>query len=259
MLKFFKMITSLPILTFHSIDEHASVISFPPGLFRRGLTILHSRGYRSLSLIKAGEILNNGEHFPDKSFVITFDDGYKSVYEEAFPVLKSCDMTATIFITTGERTLGKFGERLPSLQGRPMLSWGEIKEMGHEGIDFGAHTLTHPDLTDLNFERVKAEIHNSKSVLEDAINTAVSCFAHPYGRTTPQIQEFIKQHFTLACSTKLGFLNKRSDLYALERIDTYYLRTEKLFDLMVSRFFPLYIRLRSIPRQLRRTFWRGDR
>jgi peptidoglycan/xylan/chitin deacetylase (PgdA/CDA1 family) len=248
------MVTSLPVLTFHALDERSSVISFSPQVFQHGISKLHGKGYKTLGLTEALGFLHRRTPFPDRSFVITFDDGYQSVYQEAFPVLQRYGMTATVFITTGRRKTIEAGERLSSLQGRFMLSWHEIREMHRSGIAFGAHTVTHPDLTRLSFNDAKAEICRSKAILEDALGASVLSFAYPYGRFNSETRSIVQQHFGCACSDKLGHTSKASDVYALERVDAYYLRTDRLFNLMFARLFPWYIRALSIRRRIRRAF-----
>lgn len=247
------MVPLLPILTFHALDDQSSVISFPPHLFRLGLMKLHENGYRTIRLLDAVNCLRTKKSFPEQSFVITFDDGYQSVYEKAFPVLQDFGMSATVFLTVGEGRRGKPEERLPSLEDRSMLNWCEIQEMKRWDIEFGAHTLTHPDLTRLPLDRVRAEICDSKTMIEDALNAPVLCFAAPYSRYDDRSLEIIRQHFACACSDKLGLITAGSNVYALERVDAYYLQTDTWFDLMLTRWFPWYIRVRSIPRWIRRT------
>lgn len=246
------MASSLPILTFHAIDHERSVVSFSPRVFRRGIAKLHEHGYRALSLIEAVDSLASGQALPGRTFVITFDDGYRSVYEEALPVLRDFGMSATIFLTVGETRAAASDGRLPSFGGRSMLSWREIREMARMGMSFGAHTLTHPDLTLLPLERIKVEIGASKSIIEDALGAPIACFAYPYGRYDQRSREIARKHFALACSDSLGLTTKDSDRYALERIDAYYLRTDRLFDVMLSKAFPWYITMRDIPRRIRR-------
>jgi peptidoglycan/xylan/chitin deacetylase (PgdA/CDA1 family) len=241
-------------LTFHAIDDHRSVTSFPPKVFRRGMARLHERGYRTLSLVDAVDCLARGLPFPERSFAITFDDGYQTVYEEAFPVLQRYGLSATVFLTVGEKGTVQPAGRLPSLNGRSMLAWREMREMQRSGIAFGAHTLTHPDLTRLPFDRIEAEVCDSKAIIEDALGAPVTCFAHPYGRYDHRSREIVRQHFACACSDKLGLVAAGSDPYALERVDAYYLRTDRLFDVILTGLFPWYIRARSIPRRIRRAF-----
>jgi peptidoglycan/xylan/chitin deacetylase (PgdA/CDA1 family) len=244
---------SLPVLTFHDLDERPSVISFSPSLFRLGLAKLAEKGYRSLTLEQVADIVVKGELFPDHSFGVTFDDGYRSVYEEAFPALQRYGIRATVFLTVGKKASQKPDSRLPSLSGRTMLAWREIREMHHCGVDFGAHTLTHPDLTRLVPAQIREEVCEGKTVLEDMLGVRVSSFAYPLGHYNHEIRRVVMNHFRCACSDKLGLIRKSSDLFALERVDAYYLRTERLFDLMMTKFLPWYVWARRIPRAIRRT------
>jgi peptidoglycan/xylan/chitin deacetylase (PgdA/CDA1 family) len=134
-----------------------------------------------------------------------------------------------------------------------MLGWREIREMRIRGIDFGSHTLTHPDLSRLDMPSIEYEMRKSKEIIEDNLGMPVSCFAYPYGKYNEDIIEAVQQYFICACSDELGLLTKESNPYSLERVDTYYLRSEKLVDLMFTGWFPLYVLLRGIPRRIRRT------
>jgi len=243
---------SLPVLTFHALDDGTSTISFSPRVFRRGMARLHESGYQTLSLLEATDHLRRGVPFPARSFVITFDDGYRTVYEEAFPILQRYGMSAMVFLAAGGHRTVKPDDRLPSLKGRAMLAWQEIRDMRRSGIDFGAHTRTHPDLTRLSLDQIEAEICDSKAMIEDALDAETTCFAYPYGRYDRRSREIVRQHFACACSDKLGLITAHSDLYTLERVDAYYMRTDRSFDVMLTRLFPLYIKTRSIPRRIRR-------
>ena len=243
---------SLPILTFHALDDEPSVISFSPRVFRLGMAKLHQSGYRTLSLQETVECLLAGARFPDHTFVITFDDGYQSVYDEAFRILQRYGMSATIFLTVGKKDARNPHARLPSMSGRSMLSWSEIREMQRAGFTFGAHTLTHADLTRLPSDRIETEVIESKARIEDALGASVVSFAYPFGRHDRRSREIVREHFVCSCSDKLGLITASSDPFALERVDAYYLRTEGLFNVMLTRLFPWYIRSRAVPRQLRR-------
>jgi peptidoglycan/xylan/chitin deacetylase (PgdA/CDA1 family) len=133
-----------------------------------------------------------------------------------------------------------------------MLAWREIREMHHWGIDFGAHTLTHPDLTRLPSKQIETEMRASKAIIEDALSAPVTCFAYPYGRYDARSHHVAQRCFAAACSDRLGLVTAKSDPYALERVDTYYLRTDRLFGILLTALFPWYITGRSIPRRVRR-------
>jgi peptidoglycan/xylan/chitin deacetylase (PgdA/CDA1 family) len=246
------MAAQLPILTFHDLGDQPSVTSISPGVFNRGMTKLHESGYHTLSQMEVVDIIDQGSEFPDRCFGITFDDGYHSVYTKAFPVLQHYGMSATVFLTVGEGETARPNDRLPSLNGRSLLNWNEIREMQQWGIEFGAHSCTHQDLTCIPIDRVKKEVYESKAIIEDALGTQLSCFAYPYGRYNHRVRDIVQKYFSCACSDKLGLINKKSDLYAFERVDAYYLRTDWLFKIMLNRLFSWYVLARSIPRGLRR-------
>jgi len=246
------MAAQLPILTFHHIDDRPSVTSVSPGVFQRGIGSLYECGYRTLSQMEVVDVLNHGTEFPDRCFGITFDDGYQSVYTKAFSILQRYGMSATVFLTVGEGDTAKPSDRFPSLNGRSMLNWDEIHEMQRWGIEFGAHTCTHPDLTCLPFDRLKKEVYDSKTIIENALGASVSCFAYPYGRYNHQVRNVVQELFSCAYSDILGLVSKTSDLYAFERVDAYYLRTDLLFHIMLTRFFRWYLLAHSIPRRILR-------
>lgn len=259
----------LPILMFHDISDRRGVISLSPTVFRSGLARLHEAGYKTVALEDVAECLHSvggtGPHqagtksqpLPEPALAITFDDGFETVYSQAFPILQQYGLSATIFLTVGDRPNTTSQARLPVQQGRAMLSWGEIREMHRHGISFGAHTLTHPDLRHIPPDRVETEICTSKEVIEDALGVAVPTFAYPYGYYDQGTRDIVAQHFVCACSVRLGLVSAASDPYALERVDSHYLRTERLFGLIVSPWFPWFVRARSIPRRIRRILhWR---
>ncbi|KAB2832538.1 MAG: polysaccharide deacetylase family protein, partial [Candidatus Dadabacteria bacterium] len=214
----------IPVLTFHAIEDSPSVISFSPELFGRFMEKLHRNGYGTLRLTDAAGLVRGRKPLPEKSFVLTFDDGYESVYSEAFPVLRKYGMTATVFLAVGDTENREASDRLTPLGGRRMLSWGEIREMKDAGIDFGAHTVTHPDLTAIDTAAVEREITGSKEIIENNLGEPVLSFAYPYGLYDERCIEIAGRSFACACSDDLGLLTASNAPYALRRGDAYYLR-----------------------------------
>lgn len=246
---------SLPILLFHALDNSFSNIAFSPKSFEKAMSKLYLSGYQTLDLASIPKYLQENKGFPKNSFAITFDDGYRSVYEQAFPILQKYNFTATIFITVGKTKPLTIVERLPSMQGREMLSWQEIKLMQAANISIGSHTLTHPNLTKLSKEEQRAEIYESKIMIEDILGTEVNSFAYPYGIYDKTSLELVQEYYNCACSTKLGLVNFTSNFYLLERIETYYLQQEALFNLMMTKeLLYIYLQLRNIPRKIRQIF-----
>ncbi len=243
---------SVPVLTFHALDELPDAISFSAAAFQRGMERLYRAGYQAVDLMEVAERARSGRRFPPCSFAISFDDGYRSVFDQAFPVLRGLGMAATIFLTVGQRPDRHPDSRLPPLNGREMLSWREIREMQRAGIAFGAHTLTHPDLTRLPLSQVEAETYQSQQIIEDALGIAVRSFAYPFGRYNRRCREVVRERFFCAFSDRLGLTGPRGDPYALERLDAYYLRNDRLFSLMLGPLLAWYVSARAVPRSVRR-------
>jgi hypothetical protein len=238
---------------FHALEDGSDPIAFPGGLFERLLQGLRRAAVPVVSLADVSRDPNGYPTLPERAIVITFDDGYRSVFDVAFPRLREYDMPATVFLTAGEvgPDNGPDG-RLPSMEGREMISWREARTMGQSGIEFGAHTVTHADLTRLGLEDVQREMLDSKTAIGEALGQPVVSFAYPFGRYDEQSLSLARQHFACACSTRLGFAGHRSDRYRLPRVDAYYLRRTSLVDGVTARWFRWSIYARAIPRRLRR-------
>ncbi len=173
--------------------------------------------YRPLSLGELVQTLLEKGAIPSRAVAVTFDDGYADTFKIAFPILKRAKIPATVFVTTGY-----VDQELPSFGKAPMLSWGMIKKMQRAGIEIGAHTLTHPNLTQCSLREVKRQMIGSRNRLEEKLNKPVRLFAYPYGgaRSFNQaIQACARQAgFLGACTTLSGSNGPGTDPYALRRM-----------------------------------------
>jgi peptidoglycan/xylan/chitin deacetylase (PgdA/CDA1 family) len=246
------MPSSLPMLIFHTIADQGSIVRFAPQAFARNMALLAENDYRTMPLLEVVGRLRRGQPFPPRSFVLTFDDGFRSVYQQAFPVLQHLGFAATVFLLTGDRAPRHAQERLPTYEGQAMLSWQEIREMHSCGIDFGAHTCTHRNLPGLAAGDIKREMAQPKAIIEDMLGEPVQSFAYPNGKYDARSREIAAQLFACACADTLALVTSNSDAYALERIDSYYLRPDGLFDLILSSWFPWYVRARRFTRGTKR-------
>jgi peptidoglycan/xylan/chitin deacetylase (PgdA/CDA1 family) len=212
------------ILMYHSVTFPGSGrerrFSCPPSLFERHINYLCSAGYSVLSLTEIHERLVEGGDIPEKTVSITLDDGFGNNYENAYPVLRKYNLPATIFLVAG--LIGKTSEWMKGVNdiGHRLLTWEQIREMHSTGIEFGAHTVSHPKLSEIGKDRAKAEISVSKEVIEAGLGSRVRHFAYPYGFWNESVREMVKQAgFVTACTTRPGFNHRRIDPFLLRRID----------------------------------------
>ena len=138
------------------------------------------------------------KNIPPRCAVITFDDGWKSQYDVAWPILKKFGYTHTMFIYTEGVRGGHFG-------GGEAITWDQLGEMRDAGVDIEAHSETHQDLRKpydkvakkrLNPQQYEEWLHNeiagSKQTLEQKLGIKVNCFAVPYGFYNEHIKEIAK-------------------------------------------------------------------
>lgn len=215
--------TRLPILTFHAIDERPSPISISASWFADVIAGLASDGWRALSLdaLIAGHAAGV---WPDRSLFITFDDGFASFAERAWPVLTRHGFGAALFVVSGfvGRTNDWPGQ--PSWAPRlPLAGWDDLAALARAGVAIGSHSITHRALADLPPDDRRREIVDARRSLEDRLAAPVEMFAYPYGRTSREAEADVAAAYRAGFGTRLAFARRRNRLTSLDRLDGYYL------------------------------------
>jgi peptidoglycan/xylan/chitin deacetylase (PgdA/CDA1 family) len=228
---------AFPILMYHSIPASIakgtnSYYDLRVSLenFRRQMQFLRDHRFNVIDLKEYIQARENGEDIPHNSVAITFDDGYRDNYLNAFPVLKIFRFPATVFLVTdlldGGRPRFFAGETGLGPQ-TTFLSWSEIKEMSEAGINFGSHTVTHPDLQTLSDSEFRHELSGSKKRIEQQLWKPVDCFCYPYAfkgggkqsrfrlRTAELLDEC---GYKLGVTTTIGRNSHNGEILFLERI-----------------------------------------
>jgi peptidoglycan/xylan/chitin deacetylase (PgdA/CDA1 family) len=209
------------VIGYHSVDDEDSLISTPIKMFRAQMEYLRNNNIRVISLKALYEALASPEPLPKRAVVLTFDDGFESVYENAFPILKEFGYPATLFLVTGSvgKTMG--WERVKGICAYTLCTWEKLKEMDEGGIDIQSHTRTHPFLAELDDEGLASEIGGSKSEIEDNLDKKVEFLAYPYGNFDARVIESLKEHgFAGAACGTFGKARKGQDRFAIKRVGT---------------------------------------
>jgi peptidoglycan/xylan/chitin deacetylase (PgdA/CDA1 family) len=232
----------VPILMYHSIShfsEHGVNpyyrIATAPEVFIRHMAFLSNQGYQAVSLNDAVNFLRkehgvNGD-IPAKPVVITFDDGLRDFYMNAFPVLKEYGFSATVFLPAG------FIKDSPGMfKGRECLTWQEVKTLHGEGIVFGSHTVTHPQLWTMRKADIEFELRCSREIIEDKLGTAVKSFSYPYAFPecdTPFVDYLLNAltqcGYKNGVSTRIGRAAPGENILFLKRIPVNSCDDNKLF------------------------------
>ena len=241
----------LPILTYHSLDQSGSVISVSPERFRQQMSVLKRLGFRGISLAEAVRHRDDQGTWPERTVVLTFDDGYENVYSHAGPTLRRHGFSATVFLVTGHvGGLNDWGVPPSGFGSQPMMDWAQALELRQAGWEIGAHTRTHPDLRRLSADRAELEIRTSRLEIEDHLGGPVPSFAYPFGYVSARAASVVEREFRAACLTELRRATGEDSL-SLPRVDAYYLkRPEQLVRLVEGRLDG-YLTLRRIGRRVR--------
>lgn len=239
---------SLAVLTYHSLDTSGSVVSVAPEAFAAQMSALAEAGFRGVSLGEAFTYREERNAWPERSVVLTFDDGYANFYEAALPALARHGFTATVFVVSGHVGGRNDWEPPPAGLGlRPMLSWSQLAEMSSAGIEIGAHTRRHKDLRQLSTLEAQVEIGGSRVEIEDRLGRSVESFAYPFGYVSQASLEIVRKEFRAACTTVLRRA-VAEPLHELPRVDMYYLRTPRQLLRMLDGRLDRYLMIRRLAR-----------
>ena len=166
------------------------------------MRILKEEGYSVISTAELSEFLAFRKAIPKKAVVINLDDGYRSTYDIAYPILKKHGFTATFFVYTA--FIGA---------SRNALTWDQLKAMKADGFEVGSHSVTHAESskkvageTEKEYlARVKREILLSKQILDEKLNQNTRYIAFPYGEFNPAVLKLCEETgYRVGFSVKAG-------------------------------------------------------
>jgi peptidoglycan/xylan/chitin deacetylase (PgdA/CDA1 family)/GT2 family glycosyltransferase len=198
----------LPVFMYHHIGETppgwVPGLSIPPVVFERQIRWLARRGYQSIRSTDWLAWIRTGKPLPDKPILLTFDDAYADIARYALPVLQRYGFTALVFVVTGLMGQTNQWDEAAGYPSLAMMTAEQIRFWAQQGIEFGAHTRSHPDLTRLSSQRLEEEIAGSSKDLEELLHTHITSFAYPYGPFDEAAKEAAGRVFDLSFTTEEG-------------------------------------------------------
>ena len=194
---------TIPILTYHRFAEDCnSPLCMPRRIFERQMRYLKENEYHVITAEELSAFLEFRQGLPQKSVLITMDDGYRSVYNIAYPILKKYGYKATLFVYTSFVGVSKMA-----------ITWNQLKEMKANGFTIGSHTVNHSDLTQpkegeseqAHLARVKEELHGSKKIIDRKLGQDTHFLAYPFGFYDQRSIQIARQAgYKYAMSVKRG-------------------------------------------------------
>jgi peptidoglycan/xylan/chitin deacetylase (PgdA/CDA1 family) len=166
---------AIPILMYHFVtnkppaDELDWSLTVTEPDFARQVSYLRCAGYYSITLSQLFDAMHGGAPLPEKPVILTFDDGYKDAYTNAFPLLRSAGLAGTFGIVT-------------DWVGQPdYMNWDQLREMAAGGMEIVSHSVNHPDLGREYDAVVRDQLSRSKQVLEQQLGFPIAFFIYPAG------------------------------------------------------------------------------
>jgi len=216
--------TGLPLLTYHKVGRRPrgarlKGLYVSPRLFARQMAELRENRFTSATLDEVIEGAGNSR----RRVVITFDDGWRDVFEHALePLARNRFRAIHFLVADGLGRTNEWDLPLGEVQ-EPMMDAAQVREWLAAGHEIGSHTLTHPFLTRLAPDQAREEISASKKKLEDLFGRSIEHFCYPYGDWNPQIRDLVAESgYRTACTTDFGVNSADVSLFELKRITARY-------------------------------------
>ncbi|MFZ6018430.1 MAG: polysaccharide deacetylase family protein [Chloroflexota bacterium] len=197
----------VPILLYHRISEGEPENRYEVSVENFGLQMeyLSKNGFTTITPVQLSKVILKGGDLPLKPIIVTFDDGYRSVYEFAFPILQQYGLQGVVYVITG-------------YVGAPTyMNADQLVELFANGWEIGSHTVSHEDLVK-NFTQADSQMVDSRNYLKKLLGTNFLTIAYPFGKANKKITNLAAKIGFFA-GMGLGVSNNHSieTLYFLSR------------------------------------------
>ena len=201
---------SAVVLMYHRFNQtDLSSTNINTDEFIKQMNFLKENNYTVIPLSSFVSFFEKKEKLPYKTVFITIDDGYKSVYQHAYPILKSFKFPFSVFLSTNF---------VSNDNNSDFMSWKMIKEMHLDNVEIFNHTSDHESLLDKNKEEIIESILNAQEEIKKNLDILPSIFSYPYGENSIKTKFILKNiGFKLAFTQNSGPISIYSDPYFLPR------------------------------------------
>lgn len=177
--------SGLCIFMYHQIEEKEknsdeNFLTYT-NTFALQLDLIKEKGYHPVTLSEVETCYINKTKLPHHSVLLTFDDGYKNNYTDAYPLILEKKIPIVIFVSTGEISVKE-----------NMLTWEQVEEMKNSGlVEFSSHGVNHKRLRKCSDEEIRFELTESKKTLENRLKQEIKSFCYPYGAFDSRVRKLV--------------------------------------------------------------------
>ncbi len=221
--------SSIPVLMYHRVPDapiatkHRTFVT--KGNFEKQLQFFTRRGLQSITFQDYLAFSTGAKplsKFPQKPFILTFDDGYLDNFNNMLPLAQKHGYKGVLFLLGDFSVSGNFWDIGEDVEANRIMTTEQKKVFVDQGWEIGAHTLTHPHLTRLSDEDVLNELRESRDRIEHELKTTVVSFAYPFGTYDDRVKDLVKQTgFEFGISTDTGGVTIEDDRFAVFRVNMF--------------------------------------
>ncbi len=244
----------LPVLMYHHIGpvrpNTNTSLTISHARFEQQMRWLDTKGYQTINSRQWLQQVAGKAPLAERAVMLTFDDGYQDLMEFALPVLRSLGMTAILYVVTGQIGGTNRWDQERGWGALSLMSAADIGVWRQAGMEIGAHSRSHPELTSLTAQQREGEIAGSRDDLAGILGEAPVSFAYPYGDCNAAVVQQVGRYYAVGVTTHEGLNQARTPLLQLRRTMVH------PADTMAE--FAIRVRLGWSPgERVRRQVWRG--
>lgn len=202
---------AVPILMYHVVrrpyaDSPYPALYVPRAEFAAQMRWLDGHGYTAVTLQRVWDAWRGRAVLPRRPIVISFDDGYRSHYTTALPILRRHGWTAVLNLD------------LSNLEEWWGVSPRQVRTLVAAGWEIDAHSLTHADLTGLSGASLRREVAGSRAEIRRRFGVPASFFCYPAGRFDSDVVDAVRAAGYLGATTTEFGLGRSSEPFTLDRV-----------------------------------------
>jgi len=212
------------VLVYHAIsdldgDPVLAEHSVPPDRFAEQLDVLERRGWNFVDLDTVVATVNGGNgELPERAVLVTFDDAYEDLRDEACPILEQREIPAVAFAVAGQMGGTNEWDLQHGAEELNLLCPDGLREIAERGVEVGSHAVSHRLLTEVPSAELDRELSGSADRLDAIGLSRPRAFAYPFGQWNEQVADAVRDAgYEVAFTVDRGAVEPDSDPYALPR------------------------------------------
>lgn len=210
----------ITIIKYHSISNMPGPYNVSPNAFLLQIEFI-KKNYNIARLSQIKDLFSIRDDGDNRTVILTFDDAYSNFFEIAYPILDRLSIPSTIFVPSG--FIGKhdtWDSCLSNYVKRPIMTSRQLIHLKKQGlVDFGSHSVNHQSMANLPVSEMKKEALESKTTLENVLQSPISMFCYPYGHFSKMTTRvLVEAHYDIAVTSRLGASNNYKSILNLKII-----------------------------------------